>query len=136
MKYLSTLFFVLFLFSPSFAEKTEAKTVTTPTGLKYQILQEGTGPVAKSGDKVRMHYTGWLTNGTKFDSSLDRDEPFAFTLGSGQVIKGWDEGVAGMKQGEKRKLIIPPDLGYGKRGAGRVIPPNATLIFEVQFLGK
>ena len=136
MKYIYAILFTLFLLAPSFAEKTNAKTITTPTGLKYQILQEGGGPVAGSGDKVKMHYTGWLTDGTKFDSSLDRGQPFVFTLGRGQVIKGWDEGVAGMKVGEKRKLIIPSHLGYGARGAGRLIPPNATLIFEVQFLGR
>lgn len=109
--------------------------VTLPDGLKYEVLREGNGPVAKAGQTVAVHYTGWLTNGTKFDSSVDRGQPFDFTLGQGQVIKGWDEGVAGMKVGEKRKLTIPPQLGYGERGAGGVIPPNATLVFDVELLG-
>lgn len=113
----------------------DSNVVTTASGLQYQILQPGDGPVAKAGQLVTVHYTGWLTNGTKFDSSVDRGQPFQFTLGAGQVIKGWDEGVVGMKVGEKRKLTIPPDLGYGAQGAGGVIPPNATLIFDVQLLG-
>ncbi len=95
----------------------------------------GTGPEAKSGDEVTVHYTGWLTDGTKFDSSLDRGEPFIFTLGAQQVITGWDAGVAGMQVGGKRKLTIPPELGYGAQGAGGgVIPPNATLVFEIELL--
>ena len=103
--------------------------------LKIEELKVGTGAEAKAGDEVRVHYTGWLTDGTKFDSSVDRGQPFSFTLGVGMVIKGWDEGVAGMKVGGKRKLTIPAHLGYGARSAGRVIPPNATLVFEVELLG-
>ena len=98
-------------------------------------LVVGTGAAAASGQKVTVHYTGWLTNGTKFDSSKDRGDPFVFLLGKGQVIKGWDQGVQGMKVGGKRKLTIPPEMGYGSRGAGGVIPPNATLVFEVELLG-
>lgn len=107
---------------------------TTASGLKYVILKEGTGPQPKKGYQVTVHYTGWLTDGKKFDSSVDRGSPFQFNLGVGEVIPGWDEGVSLMKIGEKRKLIIPPNLGYGARGAGGVIPPNATLIFEVELL--
>jgi FKBP-type peptidyl-prolyl cis-trans isomerase FkpA len=108
--------------------------ITTVSGLKYEDLKEGAGPAATTGKTVSVHYTGWLTDGKKFDSSKDRNEPFNFPLGAGRVIKGWDEGVAGMKVGGKRKLTIPPGLGYGPRGAGGVIPPNATLVFEVELL--
>ena len=107
---------------------------TTPSGLKYDDLVVGTGPEAKAGQSVTVHYTGWLTDGKKFDSSKDRKDPFVFPLGAGRVIKGWDEGVQGMKVGGKRKLTIPPGLGYGPRGAGNAIPPNATLVFEVELL--
>ena len=112
-----------------------AEEITTASGLKYTDLEVGQGQEAKAGQTVSVHYTGWLENGTKFDSSHDRRSPFSFKLGGGQVIRGWDEGVAGMKIGGKRKLIIPADLGYGARGAGGVIPPNATLVFEVDLLG-
>ena len=108
--------------------------VTTGSGLQYEDQQEGTGQGAKSGDTVEVHYTGWLKDGKKFDSSHDRNRPFTFRLGAGQVIKGWDEGVAGMKVGGKRTLIIPPEMGYGARGAGGVIPPNATLVFDVELV--
>jgi FKBP-type peptidyl-prolyl cis-trans isomerase FkpA len=108
--------------------------ITTPTGLKYEDLVEGAGDSAKAGQMISVHYTGWLTDGKKFDSSKDRGQPFPFTLGQGQVIKGWDEGVQGMRVGGKRKLTIPPQLGYGSRGAGGAIPPGATLVFEVELL--
>lgn len=103
--------------------------------LEKTDLVVGTGAVAQAGKKVSVHYVGTLTNGSKFDSSRDRDEPFDFTLGRGQVIKGWDEGVAGMKVGGKRKLVIPPEMGYGARGFPPVIPPSSTLVFEVELLG-
>ena len=106
----------------------------TDSGLKYEDTLVGDGATAVAGQKVSVHYTGWLTNGTKFDSSKDRNDPFEFKLGAGQVIRGWDEGVQGMKIGGTRKLTIPPQLGYGARGAGGVIPPNATLVFEVELL--
>ena len=102
--------------------------------LEINEIQVGNGDEAKAGKRVDMHYTGWLTNGTKFDSSLDRGQPFSFQLGAGQVIQGWEQGVPGMKVGGKRKLTIPPELGYGARGAGGVIQPNATLVFEVELL--
>ncbi len=113
----------------------EKKVVTTASGLQYEELKEGTGDAAKAGDTVEVHYTGWLkSDQTKFDSSLDRGKPFSFKLGAGMVIKGWDEGVAGMKPGGKRKLTIPAALAYGKRGAGGVIPPDADLVFDVELL--
>jgi len=112
---------------------------TTPSGLQYEDTVVGTGKEAQPGRNVTVHYTGWLyengVQGAKFDSSKDRDEPFIFSLGSGMVIKGWDEGVQGMQEGGQRTLIIPANLGYGARGAGGVIPPNATLKFDVELLG-
>lgn len=110
--------------------------MSEPTDLIKEDLVVGNGEEVKNGDRVSVHYTGWLTDGTKFDSSLDRAVPFDFTVGAGEVIKGWDLGVAGMRVGGKRKLTIPASLGYGVRGAGDVIPPNATLVFEVQVLSK
>ena len=107
---------------------------TTASGLQYKDITVGDGTEAKAGDNVSVHYTGWLTDGTKFDSSVDRGQPFSFNLGQGRVIAGWDEGVAGMKKGGKRVLVIPSNLGYGTSGAGNLIPPNATLIFEVELL--
>jgi FKBP-type peptidyl-prolyl cis-trans isomerase len=106
----------------------------TASGLEYWDIKKGTGPEAVAGKKVQVHYTGWLTNGKKFDSSVG-GKPFEFNLGAGQVIKGWDEGVAGMKVGGKRQLRIPPDLGYGQEGSPPVIPPNSTLNFDVELLG-
>lgn len=116
-----------FIFNPS-------DLMGNPNELKIEVLKEGTGEVIKNGELATVHYTGWLTDGTKFDSSLDRGEAFTFPLGAGMVIKGWEQGVLGMKVGEKRKLTIPSSLGYGERGAGAIIPPNATLIFEVELL--
>lgn len=113
----------------------QGKEVTTSSGLQYIDLKTGTGATAQVGQTVTVHYSGWLENGNKFDSSIDRGQPFSFPLGAGRVIKGWDEGVQGMKVGGKRKLIIPSTLGYGARGAGGAIPPHATLIFEVELLG-
>lgn len=121
------------------ASANAAETVTLPSGLKYQDEVVGTGPEPKAGQQVTVQYTGWLDEngkkGRKFDSSRDRNQPFSFAIGAGQVIRGWDEGVMSMKTGGKRTLIIPPELGYGARGAGGVIPPNATLIFDVELLG-
>ena len=108
--------------------------MTTESGLKYSDFVVGEGASPETGQSVTVHYTGWLEDGTKFDSSLDRGEPFTFQIGMGQVIAGWDEGVSTMKVGGKRQLVIPPDLGYGEQGAGNIIPANATLIFEVELL--
>ncbi|HZS60101.1 MAG TPA: FKBP-type peptidyl-prolyl cis-trans isomerase [Gemmatimonadaceae bacterium] len=123
--------------APAFAPQlgVDVATMTkTPSGLAYKDTKVGDGPVAKPGQMASVHYTGWLPDGTKFDSSRDAGQPFGFTIGQGQVIKGWDEGVAGMKVGGRRLLVIPPDLGYGASGSGP-IPPNSTLVFDVELLG-
>lgn len=112
----------------------EGDTMTMESGLKYIVLQEGSGAQPEAGQTVQVHYTGWLTDGSKFDSSRDRGEAFSFALGQGRVIRGWDLGVADMQVGEQRRLIIPPELGYGARGFPGAIPPNATLIFDVELL--
>lgn len=123
-------------FTPPAPVSVDANGIATmASGLKYKDIVEGTGESPNPGKFVTVHYTGTLTNGKKFDSSLDRGQPYTFVIGKGKVIKGWDEGVMTMKVGGKRKLIIPPDLGYGSRGSGPDIPPNATLLFEVQLLG-
>lgn len=110
------------------------KTFTTKAGIKVEVLKEGSGAKAAYGKMVKVHYTGWLTSGAKFDSSRDRGTPFQFSLGAGKVIEGWDRGVVGMQVGERRKLTIPSELGYGARGAGGKIPPNATLIFDIELV--
>ena len=122
------------LLTPASAQ--EKKVIKTASGLEYEDLKEGTGNAVKAGDTVEVHYTGWLkADGKKFDSSLDRGQPFSVKVGAGMVIKGWDEGLVGIKVGGKRKLTIPAKLGYGERGAGGVIPPNADLNFDVELLG-
>ena len=129
---------LLALAVPLASRPAQAGEVTTPDGLRIIDVKPGTGPAPQTGQTVTVNYTGWLyvdgKKGKKFDSSLDRGQPFSFTLGEGQVIKGWDEGVATMHVGGKRTLIIPPDLGYGASGAGGVIPPNATLMFDIDLL--
>ncbi len=133
---LAVALFALFLAVPQMSDAQE--TITTASGLSYIDTEAGDGAEAKAGQNATVHYTGWLyqngEKGDKFDSSVDRGQPFSFPLGAGRVIRGWDEGVAGMKPGGKRTLIIPPALGYGAQGAGGVIPPNATLIFEVELI--
>ncbi|MFQ5579210.1 MAG: FKBP-type peptidyl-prolyl cis-trans isomerase [Nitrospiria bacterium] len=125
---------LLFFTAPSSGKGEAGKLEKTTSGLQYVDLVAGKGGLPRKGQRVLVHYTGWLKDGDKFDSSVDRGEPFAFQIGIGQVIRGWDEGVMTMRVGGKRKLIIPPELGYGRRGAGGVIPPNATLVFEVELL--
>jgi FKBP-type peptidyl-prolyl cis-trans isomerase len=149
-RYLTVIFVVLmltagFVLAQSAARKSAPNTnapakvtgegTKTPSGLVYWDIRVGNGEVAKEGSRVRVHYTGWLTNGKKFDSSVDAGRPFDFTIGNGEVIQGWEEGVAGMRVGGKRQLRIPPKLGYGAEGSPPDIPPNATLIFDVQLLG-
>ncbi len=131
---MSALLVAALLALPAVAAQDSKKTVTTASGLKYVDGLAGKGASPTAGKTVKVHYTGTLENGKKFDSSVDRNEPFSFTIGVGQVIAGWDEGVMTMKVGGKRKLIIPAKLGYGARGAGGVIPPNATLLFDVELL--
>jgi peptidylprolyl isomerase len=125
---------IVFIFTLLLAGCGKKKNGVTETGMKYEVIREGTGSSPKRGDSVTVNYTGWLEDGTKFDSSVDRKQPFTFKLGVGQVIQGWDDGVATMNVGGISKFYIPPELGYGSRGAGGVIPPNATLIFEVELL--
>ena len=137
-KIVASVFMAALLVAPAFAakevKKGVEKVVTTASGLKYVDVLVGKGASPTAGKQVKVHYTGTLENGKKFDSSVDRNEPFSFVIGVGQVIKGWDEGVMTMKVGGKRKLIIPAKLGYGSRGAGGVIPPDATLLFDVELL--
>jgi peptidylprolyl isomerase len=135
MKRSSLLALLAFLPAAGSAAPAAAKTVVLPDGLKYVDLKVGKGALPQAGQTVRVHYVGWLLDGTKFDSSRDRNEPFTFALGEGQVIPGWDEGVKTMRVGGLRRLIVPPKLGYGDQGAGDKIPPGATLVFEVELLG-
>lgn len=132
MKYIITIFILSFVFVNVYSQ---TDTMTTSSGLKYIVISKGSGKKAETGKSVDVHYIGKLTDGTEFDNSYSRGEPIEFILGTGQVIKGWDEGIALMKVGDKMKLIIPPDLAYGDKGAGKVIPPNSTLIFDVELIG-
>jgi FKBP-type peptidyl-prolyl cis-trans isomerase FkpA len=134
LKICALLVLIVIFLLPCIGQAAEKVMVTTPSGLQYADLIVGSGREAHAGETATVHYTGTLVDGTKFDSSKDRNKPFPFRLGAGHVIKGWDEGVEGMKIGGTRKLVIPPELGYGARGAGSTIPPNATLIFEVELL--
>lgn len=134
LKSCALLVLVVIFLLPCTGQAAEEVMVTTPSGLQYADLVVGSGREAHAGETATVHYTGTLVDGTKFDSSKDRNQPFPFRLGAGRVIKGWDEGVEGMKIGGTRKLIIPPQLGYGASGAGSAIPPNATLIFIVELL--
>jgi len=131
---LVSLLFVIAMISPFPLAASGEDYTTTASGLRYLDLVEGKGAHPKKGQTIVVHYTGWLKDGTKFDSSLDRHDPLSFRIGVGQVIRGWDEGLLTMRVGGKRRLIIPPKLGYGARGAGGAIPPNATLVFEVELL--
>jgi tetratricopeptide (TPR) repeat protein len=133
MKLILLLILSIFIVTGIFSQSGD--TITTSSGLKYIIQKKGKGTKAESGKTVEVHYTGWLVDGKKFDSSRDRNETFEFQLGAKQVIKGWDEGLALMRVGDKFRLILPPELGYGDKGAGDVIPPNATLIFDVELIG-
>jgi peptidylprolyl isomerase len=121
--------------APEQQQSSQGSLVSTPSGLQYQDLVVGKGAQPRAGQTVTVHYNGYLTNGSKFDSSVDKGQPFQFVLGQGEVIRGWDEGVSTMRVGGMRKLVVPPNLGYGDRGAGGVIPPNATLVFDVELLG-
>ena len=133
-KILISITVILVIIGSYFIYKQQTNNMENEQGLVIETLQEGTGEVTKVNDKITVHYTGWLEDGTKFDSSVDRGPAFIFTLGVGQVIQGWDEGMLGAKVGEKRKLTIPSDLAYGERGMSPIIPPNATLIFEVEII--
>ncbi len=126
---------LLFLTGPAVAQEDERETVTTKTGLQYVDLVVGDGPQARRGDNARVHYSGWFEDGSMFDSSRRRGQTFSNRIGRGQVIRGWDQGVVGMQIGGKRKLIVPSKLGYGKKGFNNVIPPNATLTFEIELVG-
>ena len=134
MKSLVAALMMFAMLTPTLLQGATMSQTTTASGLQYEDIKLGEGDPATAGKTVAVHYTGWLTNGKKFDSSKDRGQPFEFPLGGGRVIKGWDEGVQGMKVGGVRKLTIPASLGYGSRGAGGVIPPDATLVFEVELL--
>ena len=134
LKSFALLVLIVIFLLPCIGQAAEEVMVKTSSGLQYADLVVGSGREAHAGETATVHYTGTLVDGTKFDSSKDRNKPFSFRLGAGHVIKGWDEGIEGMKIGGTRKLVIPPELGYGARGAGSTIPPNATLIFQVELL--